>query len=76
MRGKAKTPLTLDTKHLKLINVIIVRGGRVDCDDKALDRFQHDRGADTDTINGLIEAGIVSQIQIDDDTFRLDLAGK
>jgi len=75
MRVKTKAPLTLDTRHLKLINVIIVSGGEVDCDDRALDRFQDDRGPDLDTINGLIEAGIVRQVPTTvDDAFCLRLA--
>lgn len=66
----------LDVKHLQLINELLGEGGSIDCDDDRLDRFHEDRGAGTDTINGLIDAGIANKIQIDDDVFRLYLAGK
>lgn len=56
---RAMTPRTLDTKHLKMINVIIASGGTVECADPSLDRFRDDRGEDPDTINGAIEAGFV-----------------
>ncbi len=73
---KKSEDIELDEYHLQLINLLLSEGKEIDCDDERLDQFGEDRGASTDTINGLMDAGLVRQLQYGDDLFNLQLASK
>jgi len=75
-RNEHLSDVVLDEYHLQLINLLLSEGKEIDCDDERLDQFQEDRGADADTITGLMDAGLVRQLQYDDDAFKLELARK
>lgn len=69
---------SFDKDELTLVGVVVAYGGSIEGDSPVLDDFTDDRpnaagGHDTDTINRLFDKGVLSQVQVGDDNFVIQL---
>ncbi|MEM8576197.1 MAG: hypothetical protein AAGF48_16445 [Pseudomonadota bacterium] len=68
----------IDARMCHLVGLVALYGGRIDADHPALSDFSEDRpngrgGHDTDTFNLCFDGGLLSQVQVDDDSFVIQL---